>query len=330
MNNNLLAPYSQVGKLALVSMLGRGFLNPKIYCHNSTGSEYLSKSPFCSLPQKLQNDLQLPQQIHRIRHDFLDLHPKSNTKQKDLYVIACNYTLPRATPPIWHNAMFRLCADGGANRIYEQLPHLVQYEEEEDNPGLIRSRYRPDMIKGDLDSIHQNVRDFYEGLGVEVIDRSFDQSTTDLEKCIRCLQNKFDREGIVDYRSVQIAVLGGLGGRVDHMLANIHLLHTYSHLQVILFGSESICRLIQPGRNIIQPIMGIEGPACGVVPLRSSARVSTQGLKFDMQDTLLEFGVFISTSNSIAEEEIVIETDNELLWSVEVREDNFLKRLTEP
>jgi thiamine pyrophosphokinase len=45
-------------------------------------------------------------------------------------------------------------------------------------------RYKPDVIKGDMDSIRRDVLDFYINLGTKVIDESHDQDTTDLDKCI--------------------------------------------------------------------------------------------------------------------------------------------------
>lgn len=54
-------------------------------------------------------------------------------------------------------AKYRICADGGANRLYDSLS-------EQD-----RRRYLPDLIKGDLDSLRQDVEAFYSDLvGVDM------------------------------------------------------------------------------------------------------------------------------------------------------------------
>jgi thiamine pyrophosphokinase len=50
-------------------------------------------------------------------------------------------------------------------------------------------RYLPDAIIGDLDSVRADVRRYYEGRAVRVIDRAADQDTTDLQK-VRGVRSK--------------------------------------------------------------------------------------------------------------------------------------------
>lgn len=50
------------------------------------------------------------------------------------------------------------------------------------SPEEVRSRYVPDVIIGDLDSVRPEVRSFYEAHSTEVIDLGYDQSSTDLHK----------------------------------------------------------------------------------------------------------------------------------------------------
>ncbi|KAE8657666.1 Thiamine pyrophosphokinase 1 [Hibiscus syriacus] len=73
-----------------------------------------------------------------------------------------------ASPPssplssFWFRAaQLRLCADSGANRVYDEMPLLFP---EEDASG-VRRRYKPDIIEGDMDSIRKEVLDFYTRLG---------------------------------------------------------------------------------------------------------------------------------------------------------------------
>ena len=49
-----------------------------------------------------------------------------------------------------------------------------------------RETYLPNMIKGDLASLRQDVREYYESKGVPVI-RDPDQYSTDLGKCVKSL-----------------------------------------------------------------------------------------------------------------------------------------------
>lgn len=51
-----------------------------------------------------------------------------------------------------------MCADGGANRLYDGLPRLLPGME----PGQARAAFLPDSIRGDLDSVRHDVQAFYE------------------------------------------------------------------------------------------------------------------------------------------------------------------------
>jgi thiamine pyrophosphokinase len=56
---------------------------------------------------------------------------------------------------------------------------------------------------------------------------------------------------------------------------------------------------------------------CGLVPLQGDARVSTVGLKWDLNDEVMSFnaGGLISTSNQFIEDKVVIRTDVPLLFT---------------
>lgn len=71
-----------------------------------------------------------------------------------------SFTLVLLTPPP-AAADYRVCADGGAN----QLSTLVEQAVTDPND---RSRYVPDLITGDLDSLRPEVRSMYEDAGIKV------------------------------------------------------------------------------------------------------------------------------------------------------------------
>lgn len=103
-----------------------------------------------------------------------------------LHLIVLNYVLPQQTAQLWHRATTRICADGGANRLYDQVTAMLPGVD----PHTARSSFLPDLIKGDLDSVRQDVQDFYTSRGVPMIDLSSDQETTDLEKCLLFLEGR--------------------------------------------------------------------------------------------------------------------------------------------
>ena len=115
-----------------------------------------------------------------------------------------------------------LCADGGANRLYDS------FEEPE------RSEHLPGMIVGDLDSIRPEVKTYYSEKGVSV-HKEYDQDRNDLEKTLKfALRNedsdaaaKFFKDGegnISRELSNKIIIYGAFGGRMDQTLSSLHVL----------------------------------------------------------------------------------------------------------
>ena len=87
-------------------------------------------------------------------------------------------------------ATHRVCADGGANRWFDIASKLPRATSSTDARELL-----PDIICGDLDSLRDDVRQFYEQRGVRVDDLSEDQDTTDLTKSVNYINRKLNERG---------------------------------------------------------------------------------------------------------------------------------------
>ena len=105
------------------------------------------------------------------------------------------------------------CADGGANFCYELT--------------LI-----PKEIYGDLDSIKNDVKEFYQEKNVKFIKFKVEKDYTDSELLLNEIQNKYDI----------IYCIAGLGGNIDHELTNINLLDKYSNL-IFISEKEKIFKI---------------------------------------------------------------------------------------
>ena len=88
-----------------------------------------------------------------------------------------------------------ICADGGANRLYDAAPSFVPHL----SPVEARRHIKPTAIAGDLDSITKEVRRFYNDEGTRIIDLSHDQDSTDFQKCLCELEKQFDAEQLIQY-----------------------------------------------------------------------------------------------------------------------------------
>ena len=84
-------------------------------------------------------------------------------------------------------AHFCVCADGGANRLYDKFASQTR-----------REHFKPAVIAGDLDSIRPEVQQYYANLGTEVVNLSHDQDTTDLQKCLGQLETRLDGQQVAN------------------------------------------------------------------------------------------------------------------------------------
>lgn len=257
----------------------------------------------------------------------------SPTSHHRLALLILNWQLPPNITHLWTQSCIKICADGGSNRLYDELPKLLPTQD----PDSVRRQFLPHLIRGDLDSIRPEVRAFYHAAGVQIDDHSEDQDSTDFEKCVHALEefkewtsmnhicsDGNDRDGRATHTPNQqqqqktIVALGAHGGRLDHLLSNLNTLYTFRDHNIILMGEGNLTRLVKAGCTCIRPVPGIEGPHCGLIPLQGQATVTTSGLKWDMERTVTRFGGLVSTSNRIQGEEVCVESDSDLVWTTEL------------
>lgn len=202
----------------------------------------------------------------------------------------------------------------------------------------------PAAICGDLDSVSTQVRAYYESKGVDIHFDS-DQDSTDLDKCLHYISNLINIAGATESlsaegnehlhspvpnsltRGTSVAIFGSLGGRADQALALLHRLYkldpdeSTSNLgDLYLILPDSMIFVLEKGRHVIlTPV----GPGCfdphgvGIVPLDGHpVFVTSRGLKYEMTNWKAEFGVRISTSNSIVGNSIELEITGRVIFTL--------------
>lgn len=121
--------------------------------------------------------------------------------------------------------------------------------------------------------------------------------------------------------------LGAFGGRFDHEMAAMSVLHTYTSRfsRLVLMGAGNIAFLLAPGvRHVIQPDARFEGPTVGLIPIGGACQsVTTKGLKWNLQAGRLEFGVLVSSSNCVVGKEVTVVTDAPLVWTAEFKAEDW-------
>ncbi|KAL5561479.1 hypothetical protein UlMin_031226 [Ulmus minor] len=240
--------------------------------------------------------------------------PPDNRPSLTYALVLLNQRLPTFAPLLWKHARLRLCADGGANRVYDEIPLFFPRED----ASVVRSRFKPDVIKGDMDSVRTEVLDFYSNMGTEILDESEDQDTTDLDKCVRYVR---DFAPNLDKSNLCILVAGALGGRFDHEMGNINVLCRYPTLRMILLSEDCLIYLLpKTHHHEIHIQTSIEGPHCGLIPIgMPSGSTTTTGLQWDLTETEMKFGGLVSTSNIAKEEKITVRSETDLLWTISIK-----------
>ncbi|MQL90409.1 hypothetical protein Taro_022996 [Colocasia esculenta] len=209
-------------------------------------------------------------------------------------LVVLNQRLPTFAPLLWKHgtsrnlpsalllltAQLRVCADGGANRVHDEMPLMFPH----DDPLDVRKRYTPDIIKGDMDSIREEVKEFY-------------------------------------FNLLSILVTGALGGRFDHEVGNINVLYRFSNLRIILLSDDCLIYLLpKTHHHEILVQSSVEGPHCGLIPIGGpSASTTTTGLQWDLNNMAMNFGGLVSTSNIVRGEKVTVRSDSDLLWTISLR-----------
>ncbi|XP_054814656.1 thiamine pyrophosphokinase 1-like isoform X2 [Prosopis cineraria] len=186
----------------------------------------------------------------------------------------------------------------------------------------VQTRYVPDAIKGDMDSIRSEVLDFYKNLGTKIIDESHDQDTTDLHKCVAHI---CDLTSNMDKSSLRIVVTGALGGRFDHEIGNINVLCHFPDTRIILLSDDCLIQLLPMNyHHKIYIRSSAEGPHCGLIPIgMPSSSSTTTGLQWDLYETKMKFGGLVSTSNIVKEDIVTVQSDSDLLWTISIKKPSF-------
>ncbi|KAH9068341.1 thiamine pyrophosphokinase [Lactarius deliciosus] len=238
---------------------------------------------------------------------FLQLAPSGEAPRTKVALIVLNQ--PFSKPllhRLWHASDWRCCADGGGNRLHDLLSGA------DDRPTSYSRRteadeYLPDLLKGDLDSLRDDVKQFYEARGVPVV-KDGDQYSTGPRK------EKEQSDGV--------------DGRLDHtihVLASLHKLRQ-SGRRIFAVTDDNVGWVLDEGKHHISIDHSILGPTCGLLPVGVDSTVlTTTGLRWNLTNETSGFEGLISTSNHLVPEEetVFVETSRPIWWVAELRRENL-------
>jgi thiamine pyrophosphokinase len=153
----------------------------------------------------------------------------------------------------------------------------------------------PDLVIGDMDSLPESARSCLEARGCRFVEHPRAKDQTDLELALQFAVEEGARE---------IVVMGALGGRIDHTLANVLLLAlpSLTGVSIRLAEGEQEALLARSGETI--RLEGAPGELVSLLPLGGDAHgISTQGLAWALHGDTLHFGSSRGVSNEMTSTE---------------------------
>ncbi|CAH0478807.1 unnamed protein product [Peronospora belbahrii] len=217
---------------------------------------------------------------------------------------------------MWSHARLTVCADGGANRLFDRSVNIKAQE-------LVKLHY----IKGDLDSLRDDVREFFIAKGTTVL-KDPDQNTNDLDKCLQLvfqLQEEMYKHQDT-YSRFTVMIFGSMGGRFDQEMQNVNALFRWrdKFQQMVLMSEKTTVRLLMPDiRHVITPNFAFETRTCGLIPIAGTCKeTATSGLKWNLSPGMeTGFGGLISSSNYVEDlsNQVEVVTSHPLLWTTELK-----------
>lgn len=171
---------------------------------------------------------------------------------------------------------------------------------------LGRSAHR---IVGDLDSADLQAVTTAVAGGAELEEHPRDKDATDLELAlVSALESDID----------DVIVVGGHGGRIDHFLANTFLLASpmFASMSVRAFLGDALVTVVHTAATL----HGAPGDVCSLLALGAPATgVTTTGLRWELDDGLIEVGSTLGMSNEFTGDTATISLDGGVLVVIQPR-----------
>ncbi len=161
----------------------------------------------------------------------------------------------------------------------------------------------PQMILGDFDSVNPAMLESYGAQGIQIVPYPTHKDYTDMELAV---------EHALGHNPTAIYILGGIGSRLDHTLANIHVLHHALKAGVPAFLiNENHCICLTDSTVTID---GKKGDLLSLIPLTSQVTgISTQGLAYPLRQETLAMGQSRGVSNVFTGDKANIQIDDGVL-----------------
>jgi thiamine pyrophosphokinase len=145
----------------------------------------------------------------------------------------------------------------------------------------------PDVLIGDLDSTSPEIIELVTKAGKKIHQYPTAKDATDLEIAIQYA---------IALQPQKIIIVGGLGGRVDHLLANVMLLQRYRNENLVISMDDGTVEMqLVMGKLVIN---GAAGDIVSLIPLSDQVvGIVTENLGFPLRSETIVMGESRGISN---------------------------------
>lgn len=184
-----------------------------------------------------------------------------------------------------------ICVDGGAK-------HVRSF-------GLV-----PDVLIGDLDSISEEDLEYFKSLNVKIMKYQSEKDMTDTEIAV---------DFAIESGYTEIVIIGGIGTRIDHSLANIFLLKRMLDrgIKGLIVNEQNEIRLIKDRISVMRE----EGSKITLLPLTNLVEgITTKGLYYELNNEAIEMGSSRGVSNEFSADAAEVTIESGILIVIKSRD----------
>lgn len=180
---------------------------------------------------------------------------------------------------------------------------------------LYRNNLKPDAIVGDFDTIEPEILSKYKySPTTEVVSLNPEKDYTDTQSALEyALKSKPD----------EIFIIGGIGSRIDHSLANIAILEVAMEANVRAFIVNENNKIRMICGNVMIDKKDLYGPYISLLPFGGEAKgVTLKGFKYNLDnfDFVTSKVASLGISNEMVEDKAFINIQNGRMLLIEARD----------
>ena len=178
---------------------------------------------------------------------------------------------------------------------------------------LYQLKIIPNHVVGDFDSVSSEVLEFYKKQ-TQIIFHKFnaEKDNTDTDIALKLA---------IRLKSSKITILGALGKRMDHAIANIHILKDALEAEIPCQILDEYNRIYLINKEMTLEKEKVYGKYVSLIPLTSTVEgLTLTGFKYPLNHYTLPIGTSLGISNEIIADTASIEMKNGILIVIESRD----------